>query len=148
MLFGNWSNFLKEAGYELRKPQFSKEARLNSIKSRLGKKSGNSKGGKIKDKFGYVQIWMPNHPNAKLGGYIHEHRLVMSNHIGRPLERYENVHHKNGDRSDNTLENLELWDTTQPSGQRLTDKIKWAKEILLRNGFSIYENPELLTNQS
>lgn len=140
MLFGNWTNFLKEAGYPLRKSEFTIQARLNSIKSRKGKIGGNNKGGKIIDKNGYVQVWMPKHPNAKLAGYIHEHRLVMSNYIGRALESYENVHHKNGDRKDNRIENLELWDTTQPSGQRLIDKIEWAKQILQRNGFKIIKN--------
>lgn len=48
------------------------------------------------------------HPNGSKGGYVFEHRKIMSDLIGRPLERHELVHHKNGMRDDNRIENLEL----------------------------------------
>lgn len=95
-------------GCTLRVSEFTTQARLNSIKARKGKTGGNNQGGRRKDKYGYIQLWMPKHPNAKMGGYIHEHRLVMSKHLGRPLESYEFVHHKNAIKDDNRLKNLEL----------------------------------------
>lgn len=61
-----------------------------------------------------------------------EHRYVMSQYLSRELLPSESVHHMNGNRSDNRIENLELWSDHQPSGQRVIDKIKWAQEILVQ----------------
>lgn len=106
--FGNWTGFVRYMGLEPNKPTFSKLARKNCIKAHKGKRSFGWKGGRRKDRFGYIQIWMPKHPNAKMKGYIHEHRLIMSKYLGRPLKSYEFIHHKNGIKDDNRLSNLEL----------------------------------------
>jgi HNH endonuclease len=52
------------------------------------------------------------------GRQVLEHRYVMEQHLGRPLRKSETVHHRDGNRSRNTIDNLELWTGTQPSGQR------------------------------
>lgn len=63
-----------------------------------------------------------------------QHRVVMEEHIGRPLWQDETPHHKNGDRADNRIENLELWSKAQPAGQRVVDKLVYAREIIARYG--------------
>lgn len=83
---------------------------------------------------GYKIVWAPDHPNAAQAGTMPEHRFVMSGLLGRPLLDTEEVHHKNGDRLDNRPENLELWSTKQPYGQRVADKITWANEIIATYG--------------
>jgi hypothetical protein len=78
----------------------------------------------------YKTLIKHGHPNANTKGVILEHRFVMSEHLGRALFTNENVHHINGDRKDNRIENLELWSEMQPSGQRIEDKVQYALEIL------------------
>lgn len=68
------------------------------------------------------------------GEKILEHRYVMEQYLGRRLFGDENVHHKNGDRLDNRLENLELWSKVQPAGKRVEDLVNYAIEIINRYG--------------
>jgi len=79
---------------------------------KLGASNSRWKGGRYKHPSGYVYIylysgdffyWMANHQ-----GYVLEHRLVMARHLGRNLQPWEVIHHKNGIRDDNRLENLRL----------------------------------------
>jgi hypothetical protein len=58
----------------------------------------------------------------------------MEEHLGRPLRPEENIHHINGVKDDNRLDNLELWVTSQPSGQRPADIAEWARLMLARYG--------------
>ena len=79
------------------------------FKLRVGSKASGWKGGKYKNSRGYVYIWNPNHPYSNNEGYVFEHRLVMEKHIGRFLiPNIDDVHHINGIKDDNRIENLQL----------------------------------------
>lgn len=86
----------------------------------------NWKGGKrLQTKAGYVMVYAGPGAPSRL-----EHRVVMEEHLGRPLMRNENVHHLNGIRNDNRIENLELWAKCQLPGQRVKDLLTHARWIL------------------
>ena len=87
-------------------------------------KASNWHGGRCKLARGYIDVWCPDHPsraNTKKP-YVLEHRLVMEKVLGRYLLSNEQVHHKNGIRDDNRIENLELWSIQQPPGQRANEQ--------------------------
>lgn len=81
---------------------------------------------------GYAFVVAAGHPRANNSGRVREHILVMEESLGRHLLPGEEVHHRNGVRDDNRVENLELWSTSHPAGSRVEEQIEWAREILTR----------------
>jgi len=95
-------------------------SKINASNQPKGRKSHKWKGGKFTTSKGYVMFRNPEHPSA-CNGYVFEHRLVMEKHLGRYLLKHETVHHKNGVRSENRIENLELWTKSHGDGYRYQD---------------------------
>ena len=80
---------------------------------------------RYQDKSGYIIRSAPMHPFRRSTGFVPEHRLVMEKHLGRYLTENETVHHVNGKRDDNRIENLELrYKAKHPKGLSLEDMIK------------------------
>jgi hypothetical protein len=115
-----------------------------NIDLRLPVKHKNKNGGGHLSANGYIYITKVGHPNAKNKGRMFEHTFIMSQHLNRALKKGESVHHKNGIKSDNRIENLELWHKGQPTGQRVEDKLKWARELLEEYGYSVKRNKRIL----
>jgi hypothetical protein len=86
------------------------------------------------DGYRYVPVPLELRHLTKGATWVGEHRLVMAGHMGRALASDERVHHINGVREDNRIENLELWSTSHPSGRRTEDLLEFCMAMLDRYG--------------
>ena len=151
-------------GYYARKHRIFRGTKSESIKrgiklgqpeGRHGKNGSNWQGGRRRAgiKGCYVAIYSPDHPYTTKDSYVMEHRLVMEKYLGRHLLPTEIIHHKNGIKDDNRLENLELienrgahtrehfershvTETFQIENETLQTEISRLKQLLANNGIS------------
>lgn len=98
--------------------------RLGLSTQRTGPRSGAGhtgwKGG-LRIVKGYVMVFDPEHPNSTEQGYVAQHRLTVEKRLGRHLERHEVVHHIDGNRGNNALTNLQVFDS---NGDHLRHELK------------------------
>lgn len=99
-----------------------RERGLATERRQRGPRHSKWRGGRITMKSGYTRVWVgADDPLASMrnsDGYVLEHRLVMAQSLGRPLTTHESVHHLDGDRSNNTVENLQLRQRHHGEGRR------------------------------
>jgi hypothetical protein len=81
----------------------------------------------------HARQWCSTHYRRALARGHPDGTVPMARHLQRPLREDEVVHHINGNRTDNRLENLELWSTAHPKGQRVEDKVRFAVELLRKH---------------
>ena len=121
---------LKRYGIKRRKGAFQKGHKFpREIYEIISEKNKGTRikgqGHKIFRPDGYVDIYFPTHPNHTKNGYVPEHRLVMEKHIGRYLTKDEVVHHINGIKDDNRIENLQLMTSSEHSRHHINQY--WEK---------------------
>lgn len=133
--------------------KMSKKHREKISKALMGKNlaenNGNWKGGRIFDsKNERVLVYKPEHPFATKKGYVYEHRLIMEKHIGRYLRKNELVHHKDNDRSNNNIENLEIMSWPQHMRHHITKhvgcKVEGCSNEHRARGYCVYHYNKLL----
>jgi hypothetical protein len=94
---------------------------LRPKEGNVGARNGSWSGGRTVDKDGYYLLSMFGHPMANNAGYVREHRFVMSRYLGRVLLPEEVVHHRDGNKANNHIDNLELY---EKNSQHLAVELK------------------------
>lgn len=128
--------------------RWSVEARKKKSEAMMGGKHHSWKGGRINQGAGYIMVRLyPDdffYPMTMKNGYVLEHRLVMAKHLNRRLLPWEIVHHKNGQKDDNRIENLKLLPTAQ---YHLADNVTKALVRNLEKRVTLLEAENILLRE-
>jgi len=120
------------AGHSAKGANNARYGKVGTQTGKVGPKAAGWKGGKSNHR-GYIWVWIrKTHPMASMrykSGYVSEHRLIMAEHLGRPLDPKEIVHHKNGIKDDNRIENLEIMDRRQHHDHH-AERARLAERVL------------------
>ncbi len=144
--YWNQGKFKREIAEEINKTIGTVQYYMNKfgIKSRTkseskkGEKNYNWKGGR-RMKSSYIYILKPEHPFCGKDGYIAEHRLIMEEKLVRYLTKEEKIHHINGIKNDNRIENLILCKNTSEHGIISKSLFKCVKD-LMEFGVLVFDN--------
>lgn len=134
---------IRKKGVSLRKPDnFSETMRkVNPPRGRKIQYHGSCKEERVWRK-GYVMVYKPSHPSSRKSppdyGYIPEHRMAIEDNIGRSLKKDECVHHVDGDKSNNAIENLILCKNSSDHIRIHSEMGRFVEE-LIRSGKVHYE---------
>lgn len=110
---------LKKLGVEIRKD--------------AGKNHHNWKGGKIIKGDGYIGIWNPQHVRADNQGYVYEHTLIYEQEKGILPNDKQIIHHIDMDKSNNSIENLYLFESSKEHIISHRSLEKLVKDLLQKN---------------
>lgn len=123
MIVSHWAN-RHGLGDETKSAAVKKGLAKKFPEGRRGEQSPRWRGGYRTTRSGYLQRYAPDHPYNNQG-YVMEHRLVMEEYLGRLLDPDEIVHHIDGNKKNNVIENLEL----QQRGDHISGHFKASHEV-------------------
>ena len=134
---------LRERGQD-RAESVKKALLLRYPGGRSGADASNWKGGRCRTGNGHIYCYAPDHQFANDGGYVMEHRLMMEQNLGRLLTPDEVVHHKNGKKDDNRIENLEVMSRSEHVQLHFdaVERVHQLEEFIKSNGLVPPESHE------